>query len=839
MSARRERVRTRTTSLERALFGLLLRAYPAALRKDHASEMADVFADMRAQAIRGGFHARATLWLRLLGDTVRSAPVEHWRARRERAAATLCYVPAPDSAGAIVAALGVFLLYWLTLAPTTAFWDAGEYITVAHVLGIPHPPGNPLFVMLARAWELLLSPGGWPVAERVNLLSASCSALAHLFLFLTIERSLRPADLTTRRIGATCAVLLSATAFTVWHQSNVNEKVYTISLLTTMLSLWLAMRWRDTRNMKLLIAAAYVTMLSATNHLMGVLVAPAILLFVFSVDRRALLSPRLWATTLPLVLLALSAQLFLPVRAAQRPVVNESDPTCESLLSATASIYTNGARGCPALSATLTREQYDKPSLLHDPNAPGSPRGATLIASQFVNYAQYFDWQWARSVAGKSPLFGGARPLISLLVLLLIAAGARAHWRADRPAALMHGAALFTLSFALVLYLNFKWGFLIARDAFPDPDMHEVRERDYFFLIGFSLWGAWAGLGIATLWRRAADRIAARMSVRAAAPSSRLAAAPILALALVPLALNWGWASRTDDWTARDWAYNVLMSVEPYGVLVTNGDNDSFPLWYIQNVERVREDVTIVLTPYLPTTWYAHQVRDASRACDVGVDPLDDRTRITCQRPFTRDSIHPRLLAAWGNVAAAPPEDSVLPFDAGEIDLMADSWFVAEQDLALRFGTLESTIARGTMISPIDTFVAAIVQSSYGERPIHFMTPSPVAARLGLTRHAVRVGLTWKLREPGESGLQEVHGEERRTVGAYVDVALTDTLARDVFIVRGRVTDPAKPWVDHANYSIPMQYSLMHYAGARAAEMRGDRVGAEWHVERMEFWSGL
>ncbi|MGH7448624.1 MAG: glycosyltransferase family 117 protein, partial [Longimicrobiales bacterium] len=497
--------RPRIASFERALFGLLLHAYPDRLRADHASEMRAVFASMHARASQDGFIARAVLWLRIIGDTVRSAPVEQWRARRERAAeAAVRGKPAPDYAGAVVASLGVFLLYWITLAPTTAFWDAGEYITVGHVLGIPHPPGNPLFVMLARVWELLLAPVGWAVAERINLLSASCSALAHLFLFLTIERSLRPADRAMRRVGGACAVLLSATAFTVWHQSNVNEKVYTISLLTTMIVLWLALHWRDTRNTKLLVLAGYVTMLSATNHLMGVLVAPAVLLFVYRVDRRVLLSRRLWAMTLPLVLVALSAQLFLPLRAAQRPVVNESDPTCASLGSAAASIYTNGARGCPALSATLRREQYQKPSILRDPNSPESPRGARLIASQFVNYAQYFDWQWARSVAGKSPLFGGARPLISLLVLLLIAAGARMHWRADRSAALMHGTAVATLSLALVLYLNFKWGYSIARDAFPDPELHEVRERDYFFLIGFSLWGAWAGLGIAALWRTAA-----------------------------------------------------------------------------------------------------------------------------------------------------------------------------------------------------------------------------------------------------------------------------------------------------------------------------------------------
>jgi hypothetical protein len=838
---------------ERRVVAWLVRVYPADLRAAHAVEMEDVCARMCARAAERGMAARAALWLRIIGDTVRSAPVEHWHAWRERARARVADaaargVPSPDFAGAVVAALGVFLLYWMTLAPTTAFWDAGEYITVAHVLGIPHPPGNPLFVMLARVWELVLSAGGWPVAVRINLLSAVCSALAHLFLFLMVERSLRPGDRVMRRAGATCAVLMSATAFTVWHQSNVNEKVYTISLLTTMLVLWLVLRWRDTRNAKLLVAAAYITALSATNHLMGVLAAPAVLLFVYLIDRRMVLSRRTWALTLPLVLVALSAQLFLPLRAAQQPVVNESDPSCESLLSATASIYTNGARGCPALSATLRREQYAKPSILRDPNFPDSPRGAELMIAQFVNYAQYFDWQWARSVAGASALFGDGRPLISLFVLLLVALGARAHWRADRHAALLHGSTLLMLSFALVLYLNFRFGYAIARDAFPDPRMHEVRERDYFFLIGFSLWGTWAGLGIASLWRMVSEHIpgpgmrgssAARRRIPWGSIPPRFAAAPILAIALVPMVLNWSWASRSDDWTARDWAYNVLMSVEPYGVLVTNGDNDSFPLWYLQHVERVREDVTIVLAPYLATSWYARQIRDASRPCRSGEDPLKDHSTITCQRPLAHPSVHPRLLAAWGEVPASPPEDSVLPYADAELDTMAAVWFVAENDLDLRFGGLDATIREGTMMTPTDSFVAAIVHSSYGRRPIHFMTPSPVVARLGLTQHAVRVGLTWKLREQDDRELVAFSGQEVGTVGAYVDAALTDTLARDVFIVRGRVVDPQKPWVDHANYSIPTQYSLMHYAAARASEARRDAAGAHWHLKRLEFWNGL
>lgn len=850
------------TRAEQAAFGLLLRAWPAALREEYASEMRDVFACMTGQAARGGTALRVRVWLRVLLDVARSAPLERWHSLLERTAAARARgIPAVDFAGALTAACAVLVLYWITLAPSIAFWDAGEYITVGHVLGIPHPPGNPLFVMLARAWDVLLAPAGWPAAMRINLLSAVCSAGAHFFLFLIIERSFRPADTTTRRVAAACAVALSATAFTVWHQSNVNEKVYTVSFLTTMAALWLAVRWRDTRNPKLLILAAYITVLSATNHMMGVLVAPAVLLFVLRVDARTLLSRRIWAVTLSFAVLALSAQLFLPIRAAQRPVVNESDPVCATLASAAVSIYTNGARGCEALSANLTREQYAKPSVLRDPNAPETTRGLTLVLSQFVNYAQYLDWQWARSIAGRDPLFGGARPLVSLLVLLLTIAGARAHWRADRNAALLHGAALAVLSIGLVLYLNFRWGFSIGRDTFADPELHEVRERDYFFLIGFSLYGAWAGVGIAALWRALSLRVAraaaesplssriasiatpllapriARFATRPKLPP-RMAAAPLLALALVPLALNWAWASRADDWTARDWAYNVLMSVEPYGVLVTNGDNDSFPLWYLQHVERVREDVTIVLSPYLAMPSYVRQVRDMSRACRRH-GSVDDPTRITCQRPFEEREVHPRLLAAWGGIPAAAPDDSILPYDDAEIDTMAAGWYVAPEDLELRFDSLTATVAKGTVISPIDTFVAAIVQSSYGERPIHFMTPSPVAARLGLTEHAVRVGLTWRLRESDDRGLIRMPAEGQGSVGAFVDLPLTDTLARDVFIVRGRVADPHQPWVDHANYSIPVQYSLMHFAAAHAAELRGIRDSMSWHAERLAFWNGL
>ena len=83
----------------------------------------------------------------------------------------------------------VLFVYGLTLAPTTAFWDASEYIAAARVIGIPHPPGNPLFIIMAHTFGLL--PLGDSYAVRINLFAATTSAGAAAFWFLVAERWLR------------------------------------------------------------------------------------------------------------------------------------------------------------------------------------------------------------------------------------------------------------------------------------------------------------------------------------------------------------------------------------------------------------------------------------------------------------------------------------------------------------------------------------------------------------------------------------------------------------------------------------------------------------------------
>src|SRR5437762_11962518 len=149
----------------------------------------------------------------------------------------------PSYRAAAIAAALVFLLYLITLAPSTAMWDTSEYIAAAYTLGLPHPPGNPFFVLLGRFFALLpIAPN---VAMRINILAALCSALAAGMWFLITERVLVGwlPERWQRVVGGSIAALIGATAFTVWAQSVVNEKVYTVSLLGLALVSWLTVRW--------------------------------------------------------------------------------------------------------------------------------------------------------------------------------------------------------------------------------------------------------------------------------------------------------------------------------------------------------------------------------------------------------------------------------------------------------------------------------------------------------------------------------------------------------------------------------------------------------------------
>lgn len=149
--------------------------------------------------------------------------------------------------------------------------------------------------------------------------------------------------------------------------------------------------------------------------------------------------------------------------------------------------------------------------------------------------------------------------------------------------------SLFVLTgLAIVVYLN----------QYP----HQPRERDYAYAGSFYAYCIWIGLGVLGIYN-------AIKKYLNEVPGAVTATVVTLFIPALMAAENWDDHDRSGRYIARDFAYNYLNSVAPNGVIFTNGDNDTFPLWYIQEVEGVRTDVRVICLPYLITDWYIDQMK--------------------------------------------------------------------------------------------------------------------------------------------------------------------------------------------------------------------------------------
>ncbi len=165
---------------------------------------------------------------------------------------------------------------------------------------------------------------------------------------------------------------------------------------------------------------------------------------------------------------------------------------------------------------------------------------------------------------------------------------------------------LLISSIGLVLYMNFADG--TRQHPTTGRDYIEVRDRDYFFTPAFMLFGLAIGLGLSGLVHFVRDSIA-RLS-----PYLRkaiLAACLILFLSpALALAGNWYFCDRSKNYVAYDYAWDLLMTADDNAVLFTNGDNDTFPLWCLQEAYGVRKDVRVVNLTLSNLKWYIKQIRD-------------------------------------------------------------------------------------------------------------------------------------------------------------------------------------------------------------------------------------
>lgn len=574
------------------------------------------------------------------------------------------------------ALISVFVLlfaatvYFLTLTPTVPFWDSGEFIGVATILGIPHPPGTPFYVLLARIATLV----PWAsIAQRVNALSAVAAALTVWLTYLSTLRLIRVAQGDDRKpwqewvaiLAAAVGALLLAFSDAFWENS-VEAEVYQLMSLAQILVFWLGLKWWEAHGKKPsvgpLLVATYVMWLCVGLHLgVGIMGLP-LFIFLFFVDRTvatlflmpflsllrvpaglekmagavillslvtaavmawrkklngwvvlgaaALAAPGLAAsfsdanfsqqtailTTLavvgPMVWLArshregrvlllslflmvagYSTHLYLPIRAAQHPAINEGAPATWD-----------------KMRDLLERKQYGEMNPF--------VRRAPLMAQLDKEFWRYFQRQW--------PLFPTERLWGALLPIALGLAGGFWQFRREKKSFLLSFTFLGLSTVGMIVFLNFT--------------DHEVRDRDYFFQSGFHAYAMWIGLGVAWLieWVRESFEAEGAQRMATVATSGLLGIMPVLLLVNL-----YHTHDRSKNYIARDYAYNMLATLKPNSFMFTNGDNDTFPLWYIQQVEGFRKDVRIVNLSLLNTDWYIRQLRDEEPKVPI---TLDDRT---------------------------------------------------------------------------------------------------------------------------------------------------------------------------------------------------------------------
>ncbi|HLG93625.1 MAG TPA: DUF2723 domain-containing protein, partial [candidate division Zixibacteria bacterium] len=213
-----------------------------------------------------------------------------------------------------------FLVYNWTKAPTLSFWDCGEFVACAATLGIPHPPGAPLYVIIGRLFTLL--PVSDDIAVRVNLVSVISSAFTAMVGYLIVHRLV---DHWTKEktewqfriwkyVGGISGGLTLAFSRTLW-SSAVEAEVYGLAMLFTLLIMYLGILWwqrpSETRGNQYLILAAYLGVLGTALHMTVFLALPPVMLLVLLSDQEKRKDWRIWVSGFILLLVVASLDLFL------------------------------------------------------------------------------------------------------------------------------------------------------------------------------------------------------------------------------------------------------------------------------------------------------------------------------------------------------------------------------------------------------------------------------------------------------------------------------------------------------------------------------------------------
>ncbi len=459
------------------------------------------------------------------------------------------------------------LVYLLTMDRTVSWWDCGEFIATGYGLQIGHPPGAPFYQLITHCAMLLSFGDPMWVAPLSNLVSVLCGSLTVMLLYKTILLLILNSKTTIKKsklaaaVGALCYLFCD----TAWF-SAVESEVYSMAMLFCSLTVWLMLLWeREGDNRKLLLTALLLG-LGICVHLMTLLTIPALLwIGVRRLRKAARESDRNWwlwiRTTLLGILffiMGLTPYAIIPIRAASHLPINEGNP----------STYER-------FKSYFNRDQYEKaplyPRMWREIDSANWKRwGATdrrSFTDNILYYATYqLGYMYCRYFMYN---FIGRENLRWNIVVLSVLPFLFGIWGLWRHCKRRRG------DFCVVLLL-FLFGGLLLNFYINHP-CYEPRERDYAYVLSFYAFAIWIGIGAAELCEKWSK--------------GRLA---LLLLAPLLLAVgNWSDHDRHNSHSVHDIALNHLQSCDHGALLFSLGDNDTFPLWYLQHVERRRTDIDI------------------------------------------------------------------------------------------------------------------------------------------------------------------------------------------------------------------------------------------------------
>src|SRR6516162_6611778 len=481
-------------------------------------------------------------------------------------------------AGAVfVVALAV---YSWTFAPTVTPTDSGELILAAYGLGVAHPPGVPLWIMLTHIASLV--PVG-NVAVRINFSSAVFAALACAMLTLVVaellitgscfaapRRRTKPvrqgSNIEASNAGglfmfapALCAGLLMAFSRTLWAYATITE-VYALNALLILVIFFLVVRWRrrivETRTNSNGAIAAHDTWIYAAalvfglamgvHHVTVALTLPAIAVVVFRTEGLKFFTSRrfLYSALISIGALIL-VYSYLPWAASRSPAMNWGN-----------------TRSLQEISWHITGRQYR----VFFSFSPSS------IGPQFVDFCRMalreFGFAW-----------------LPLTLFLAVAGLASAHKR-DRT-------AFWFLLLIVLADLAYSLIYEIAED------------KDAYYLPAFISIAIAAGLGVHRLVQLAAS---GRSPIWT--PSVAVATTIVLTSATA-FAANWPFNNRRHDFIADDYVANLFSTIAPNGLLLTQDWQVASPIWYLQEVEQRRPDVKAIDINLLRRSWYFDYLKHA------------------------------------------------------------------------------------------------------------------------------------------------------------------------------------------------------------------------------------